>query len=248
MSADDHKDNYFGDPRAAMKRLRLYIANSPQDFAPKPLLDADDYFGYSRAAINQLRLDIAKARQDFAQAPAVYTQPLSLAPDRTKTAKELTEQLVARLAEIGLKPQDVLLRFVRGQGYVHTPTARTIGENDMLAMELGVSAHDSTWASQFYEKSTMNMGADCINSGDYAYMVLRASHLIRIDRVGDTRVDRPFYVFKGLPQAAFVAKIFDGGTHKLAEPINAAPTKPAPESASRPTASSLGFRPTDLVL
>lgn len=119
---------------------------------------------------------------------------------------------------MGLTPQDVLVRFVDGQAFVHSPTARTIGENSFLAMQLGVSEINSTWASPFYS-GCLHIGADHPTSGNRAYIVYRAADLICIDHVGDRRVDRPFYVFKGNPHAAVLMKIYDGASLPLDEPM-----------------------------
>ncbi len=172
--------------------------------------------GYSVEAVEELRRSILKAREGhkITEAPV-----LSLSPDRNKTGRELASDLRDRLAEIGLKPEDVLVRFVRGQGWVHTPTAYTIGENAILAQAIGVRESNATWADQFYKSSCIEIGTDHRNSEDIAYIVYRAADLIRIDCVGDRYVDRPFYAFKGSPHAAIVAKIHDAGDHPMDRPL-----------------------------
>lgn len=183
--------------------------------------------GYLVDAVNELRQRIQKERAEHVQTSSPV---LNLRPDRTKTGHELASELRERLAEIGLKPQDVLVRYVRGQNWVHTPTAYTIGENSQLAFAIGASEHNSTWASPLYDSTYINIGANHPSSSDLGYIVYRASDLIRIDCVGDKYVDRPFYVFKGNPHSAVIAKIHDNGEHDLGQslPSPKTPTQAVP--------------------
>lgn len=179
--------------------------------------------GYLVDAVNKLRERIRKEKAEHIQK---ISPVLDLRPDRSKTGHKLASELRERLAEIGLKPQDVLVRYVQGQNWVHTPTAYSIGENSQLAMAIDVSEHSSTWASPLYDSTYINIGVDHPKSNGLGYIVYRASDLIRIDCVGDKYVDRPFYVFKGNPNSAVIVKIHDSAQHPLQQsiPKNGAPT------------------------